>query len=202
MLPLLDTGAKFRGVKPKVLSPNLWAAKPGDEGGFEIASEKDPKPGESGGCENTSDNDGPNLGDGRGFGNRQELEEDANPESVLSSSVEEVVLKISMWLKHPNRPGSELSSLCPHEKVEGADDGPGEIAGWSGVELPRGLPIGDLSGLVHLIEPSSSGKGAVRGSLGTSMASTDKVILCFEGLRPLRGLYAEPGDSFLFATSF
>lgn len=131
MLPLLDSDSKVKGVKPpKVLSPNLWDAKPGDGGGFEKASEKEPKPGDNGGREYASVKDEPNLGDGGGFGNKhEELDDDANPESVLSSSVGEAVLRISMWLNRPSLPGSESFSLCPHEKLEGADEGPGEIAG-------------------------------------------------------------------------
>jgi hypothetical protein len=109
-------------------------------------------------------------------------------------------------LNRPNLPGSLSSSLSLHEKLDGADDGPGEMGSPRfGVELPRALAGLRSSGLLVPLElPSSTGNGAVKGWLGEiSIASTDKVIRClFVGLLPALTLRPEVGASFLFATSF
>lgn len=110
-------------------------------------------------------------------------------------------MRTVVTLKRPNFPGSVESSGWSHEKLDGAEEGPGEMTGCTGDELPRARNE-DLSGLETRVELSSSGRGAVRGSFGTSMASTESVIRCFDGLRPLLGLYAELGADFLLETSF
>ena len=105
----------------------------------------------------------------------------------LSSRIAGGVWNICEGLKRPNFPGLASSSFSIHEKLDGADDGPGEIVIWSGVELPRARN-GELLGLGPFVALSSSGRGAVLGSLGTSIASTESVKRCFDGLRPLLGL--------------
>lgn len=109
-LPLLENGPRFRGVKPNVRSPpNRCDPKPGDDGGFANISDG-ANPGDGGGFGKALDNDGAKPGDGGGFGNRHdELEDDTNPESMLSSTGEAAV-KMVVWLKRPNLPGSEASS--------------------------------------------------------------------------------------------
>lgn len=137
---------------------------------------------------------GINPGDGGGLDS--ELR-DANPESGWRSG-----LARELRLKRPNLSGSRSSSFSVHEKLEGAEDGPGEIGSpLFGVEFPLAR-IGLLSGVGFFVLESSLGKGAVSGSLGDrSILSADKVTLCFVGLLPGRGLSPELGIFFL-VTSF
>jgi len=222
--------ARLNGTNPRppVEEPNLWApnpgdggglgndelnpgeggglgkvmagANPGDEGGKDISgggnlgdasgNEKlmGANPGEAGG----TDIDGIPLGDG---GLRSEVP-DENPESGCGGG-----LTIESRLNRPCFPGSFSSSFSVQEKLEGADEGPGEMGSPRlGVEFPRAR-VGLLSGATPLVEPSV-GKGAVSGSLGeTSMLLADSVIRCFVGLFPGRNLSPALGAFFL-VTSF
>jgi hypothetical protein len=171
--------------------PNLWDPNPGEAGGLENGFGGG-KPGDIGGFESSSgarpmDGGGfsmgsvGKLGDGGGLGNESEanpgegggfdneLADDAKPESVC--------MALTPWsnLTRPNLPGSDDSSAFPgHEKLEGADDGPGEMGSpLLGVEFPRDR-AGLLSGLTHFETGPSVGRGAVKGSFGdTSMLSAD-----------------------------
>jgi hypothetical protein len=110
----------------------------------------------------------------------------------------------SAMLNRPNLPGSFSSSFSDQEKLDGADEGPGEMGRLLGVEV-RGILIGLLESRLGLrVMPAfSSGSGAVFGVLGgASMASADKVRRCFVGLRPVRGPKADPGGARFLDTSF
>lgn len=157
-----DKGASFGdGGRADIVNP----PRPGEDGGF--ASEKLPKPGDGGGFNTVKPP--PSPGDGGGL----EIEkEGGGVESVdLGTSKESM-------LKRPNFPGSASSSFSDHEKLDGADDGPGEIGSPRlGVELPRAR-FGLFSRLVPSEAGPSAGSGAVRGSFGaTSMLSADMVAL-------------------------
>jgi len=129
---------------------NEAGGKPGDGGGREMESEG--KPGDGGGFENEFDDANPESGND-GF------------KSVLNSN-------------RPNFPLSASSSFSVQEKLEGADDGPGEMGSRLGVEFPLGR-MGPMSGDLPVAPSSSFGSGAVSGSLGDrSMLSTDNVALC------------------------
>ncbi len=107
-------------------------------------------------------------------------------------------------LKRPNFPGSDSSSFSDQVKLDGADDGPGEIGSPRlGVEFPRAR-IGLLLGLTRFEAGSSIGSGAVRGSLGgAAVTSADMVALCLDvGLLPNRGFSPALGESLLLDTSF
>lgn len=95
------------------------------------------------------------------------------------------------------------ASFSDHEKLDGAEDGPGEIASILGVDFLWECNT-FRSGLESLDTSSfSSGNGAVIGSFGLiSIASADSVSLCFVGLLPLLGQAAERGGSLFFETSF
>jgi hypothetical protein len=110
--------------------------------------------------------------------------------------------RIESRLNRPNFPGSDSSSFSDHEKLDGADEGPGEIGSPRlGVEFPRAR-FGLLSGLARFEPWSSAGNGAVRGSFAaTSMLSADMVALCV-GLRPERGFDPALGACLLLETSF
>ncbi len=145
-----------------------------------------------------------NPGEGGGFGSDMTELEETNPESggVGGGGTG------SRTLSRLNRPyfwGSLSSSCSPHEKLDGADDGPGEMASLLlGVEFPRARN-GLRSWSVFMAPVSSVGNGAVRGSLGAiSMASAESVIRCFVvGLLPdLTVLNPELGVNFLLDTSF
>lgn len=185
---------------------NVKEPKPGDGGGFECV--KEPNPGDGGGLfvdneKELNPGDGGALvmegggkpGDGGGL--ERELTDDANPESGCEATRKESMLN------RPNLPGSASSSFSVHEKLEGAEDGPGEIGSpLFGVEFPRARD-GLRSGLVAFEPLSSTGRGAVKGSLGgSSIWSADSVALCFVGLRPDRGLKPALGANLLFDTSF
>lgn len=160
--------AKLGGAKPGDFGGSANEPKPGDGGGLD--RENDPKPGDGGGLLKVKEPPKPgeggsleivggtNPGDGGGLAN--ELSEEANPESGCEGTRNESILK------RPNFPGSDSSSFSVQEKLEGADDGPGEMGSpLFGVELPLAL-LGLRSGLPDLEAGSSLGSGAVRGSLG------------------------------------
>lgn len=115
-------------------------------------------------------------------------------------------MSFTLKLNRPGLPGSLSSSFSLHEKLDGADEGPGDIGSpLFGVELPLALAGLRSSGLLVPLElPSSLGNGAVKGWLGEmSIASTDRVMRClFVGLLPALVLRPDVGASFLLATSF
>lgn len=180
-------GLSVRGTKPKPSGdpPNRWAPNPGEGGGLKVISGANPgdiggsekeaggNPGDGGGRERVREG---NPGEGGGF--EKELD-DANPESGNAG------FKSVLNSNRPNFPLSVSSSFSVQEKLEGADDGPGEMGSRFGVELPRGL-VGLLSGDLLVAPGSSLGSGAVSGSFGVrSMLSTDNVTrCCFVGLFP------------------
>lgn len=212
-------GPKFKDPNPNPAAvPNRCAPKPGDGGGFgnEFGGGK---PGDIGGLDMSS---GTSPGDGGGFdiegghslgerggfdkmsganpgdgGGREKLIDGADPDLGWVGAIRE------SRLKRPNLPGSDSSSFSDHEKLEGAEDGPGEIGSpLLGVEFPRAL-FGLLWGVGCLGTGSSAGRGALRGPFGdTSIWSADKVALCLVGLLPARGLNTPPGESFFLETSF
>jgi hypothetical protein len=148
--------------------------KPGEGGGFDKA--KEPSPGDGGGLETKKDGGG-------------------NSESAGWGA------SIASMLNRPNFPGSASSSFSDHEKLDGADEGPGEIGSPRlGDELPRPRPC-PVSALASFGAGLSAGKGAVSGSLvGALMLSTDMVALC-AGFLPGRGFKPVLGVS-LFAICF
>lgn len=185
---------KFKGAKPNApgeLEPNRWAPNPGDGGGLGSVM-TGANPGDIGGRPSEG---GTSPGDGGGLDNEAR---DANPESGCRDDGLEIELRLNL----PNFPGSFSSSFSVHEKLEGADDGPGEMGSpLFGVEFPLAR-IGLLSGVGFLVLKSSLGSGAVNGSLGEmSIWSAESVILCFVGLLP--GLVLSPDVGILLLdTSF
>ena len=136
------------------IEAKLEEAKPGDLGG--IDSVNPPSPGD-GGALVTVIEAGGNPGEGGGFD--RELTDDANPESGCEGMSKE------SRLNRPYLPGSDSSSFSVHEKLEGADDGPGEIGSLRfEVAVPRPR-TGLRSECLPLETGSSTGKGAVSGSL-------------------------------------
>lgn len=144
----------------------------------------EPNPGEGGGLMDKSDGTGIKLD--AGF--------DAN--DFVGG------LSPSPWSRRPGRPGPPWSSFSVHEKLDGAEDGPGDIDAKFDTDFPReriglllsGLPPGETSS-------RRPGRGAVNGSLVlASRASADTVRRCFVGLLPLRD--PEDRGNFLLATSF
>jgi hypothetical protein len=126
-----------------------------------------PKPGEGGGFDNVNE---PSPGDGGGLDTKKDG--GGNSESAGWGA------SIASMLNLPNFPGSASSSFSDHEKLDGADEGPGEIGSPRlGVPLPRPR-LCPISALVSFGAGSSTGKGAVSGSfVGASMLSTDMVAL-------------------------
>jgi len=139
----------------------------------------------------------PSPGDGGGFDTEATELDETKPES--GGGGRKVVSK---W-NRPKRSRSFVSSFSSHENVDGAEEGPGEIASLlPGVELPLARS-GLISGLIMTSSTSSPGSGAVLGSLaGISIASTERVMRCLVGLLPDFGRRLELGVIFLLATSF
>lgn len=214
-------GPRFREAKPKPLSlaPTLCAANPGEGGGFgkDIGGGK---PGDIGGLDMSSaaspgDGGGLDIRGGASLGDRVGLDNEngASPGDGGGLEIEaadETGPKsgcgggnLESTLNRPNLPGSDSSSFCFQEKVEGAEDGPGEMGSPRlGVEFPRAR-TGLLSGLTRFNAGPTAGSGAVSGSFGAiSMLSADMVALCFVGLFPDRGLRPALGESLLLQTSF
>ena len=132
---------RLKGVNPKLPGEllNLCVPNPGEGGGFENGSGGG-NPGDIGGRESDSGagpGDGGNWhiergakpGDGGGF-------ENALTDATLGSSCGG--FSIRSRLNRPNFPGSFSSSFSAQEKLEGAEDGPGEIGSpLPGVDVPR-----------------------------------------------------------------
>lgn len=178
-------------------SLNRWIANPGDGGGRKkdvVVGDMTP----SGRRSIGSDSDvTSNLGIGPG--SRLDC---GIGGSLLDLASDDSARGLSK-LNRPNLPGSFSSSFSDHEKVDGAEEGPGEIESKLGVEFPRAC-AGLFSGLsLPGTFSFSSGKGAVRGSLGLiSIASAERVRRCLVGLLPLRGPPAADRGSRFFITSF
>lgn len=115
-------------------------ANPGEGGGLDTGGSDSPgganpggaNPGEGGGLNVEGGFDSLN-GAGSGDGGDLENEKEAgNSGSVCFGATRE------SRLKRPNFPGSDSSSFSDHVKLDGADDGPGEIGSPRlGVEFPR-----------------------------------------------------------------
>lgn len=178
----------------------------GDRGGFD--NFKGAGPGDGGGrsCElpdevgrGSAACGGASPGDGGGWGCELPPDEAGFGSVVVCGGASR-----ESRLNRPNFPGSDSSSFSVHEKLEGADDGPGEIGSpLLGVEFPRAR-FGLLSGVPRFEAGLSDGSGAVRGSFGDiSILSADMVARCFVGLLPDRVFKPPPGESLFFLdTSF
>jgi hypothetical protein len=181
-----DSGCEKFGKDPK---PPF--AKPGDRGG----SANEPNPGDGGGLDFGGGGGARRVG-GSGVVNESK---DAKPDEGCDGT------GTVSRLNRPNLAGSLSSSFSLHEKLDGADEGPGEMGSPRfGVELPRTLVGLRSSGLLAPFDLPSSGNGAVKGWLGEILiASTDRVIRClFVGLLPALILRPALGASFLFESSF
>jgi hypothetical protein len=167
--------------------------KPGEGGGFDWLIDwlKLEKPGEGGGFESVNE---PNPGDGGGLETKKDGGGNSESDGWGAS--------IESMLNRPNFPGSASSSFSDHEKLDGADEGPGEIGSPRlGLALPR-VRLWFISELACFDAGSSAGKGAVRGSFAAaSMLSTDMVALCV-GLLPGRGFKPVLGESLRLAICF